>query len=49
MRWRVALQFILWGAKIAPPGDARGCLIDLHLEWIAESKRQWALRYPAAG
>ena len=45
MRWRVALQFLLWGLKIAPPGDARGKLIDLHEVWIKECTRQWRMRY----
>jgi len=46
LRWRVALQFLLWGTKIAPAGDARGYLIDLHLRWIEECKKQWRMRYP---
>lgn len=45
MRWRVALQVILWGLKIAPAGDARCKLIDLHEVWIKECKWQWRMRY----
>lgn len=46
LRWRISLQFLLWGMKTAPDGDAKGSLIDHHLEWIARCKKQWRLRYP---
>lgn len=34
LRWRVALQFVLWGAKIAPAGDAKAAMIEAYLAWI---------------
>ena len=34
VRWRVALQLMLWGMKAAPNGDPKGDLIDRHLSWI---------------
>lgn len=39
LRWRVALQLLIWGVRIAPPGVARGSLIDLLIEWIDEGRR----------
>lgn len=47
-RGRICLQFLIWGTKAAPDGDAKAHLIDAQMAWIAESKRQWALRYPCA-
>jgi hypothetical protein len=44
LRWRVALQLVLWGMKVAPDGDAKDALVDSNLKWIGECKRQWNLR-----
>lgn len=45
-RWRLAIRFFVLGLKIAPASDAKEELINHHLEWNAECKRQYKLRYP---
>lgn len=38
VRWRVCLQLILWGLKIAPRGDDLGDLINVHLSWTGKMR-----------
>jgi hypothetical protein len=38
VRWRIAMQFLLWGVNIAPMGDAQLDLIVAHLEWADKHK-----------
>lgn len=38
IRWRIALQFLLWGAKIAPAGTDRGDLIEVLLDWCMRAR-----------
>lgn len=44
LRWRVGTQFILWGTRIAPPGDAREAMITAFLGWSERAKEQWFKR-----
>ena len=36
VRWRVALQLLLWGAKAAPWGEMKGRLTSILLGWIED-------------
>lgn len=44
LRWRVGNQFVLWGLKMMPDGDAKGALLDKVYEWTEEAQRQWWYR-----
>lgn len=45
LRWRIAVRMMLWTIVVMPHGSAKMLLHELHLDWCAECRRQWAQRY----
>lgn len=43
LRWRVGNQFVLWGCKVMPDGDAKGALLDAILAWAEKATQKWWL------
>lgn len=45
LRWRVCIKLLRWAVMAAPDGSAKLLLHELHMDWCAECRRQWELRY----